>query len=645
MISKKSIDDVLDAANVEDIVGETVELKRRGSNLIGLCPFHGEKTPSFIVSPSKNIYKCFGCGKGGRSIDFLMDFQKMSFVEAIRYLAEKYNIELEETILTDDQKILIDERESFYLINEFAAKFYHNFATNTDYGKSVSMGYFLSRGLTKEMIEQFQLGFTPNEGDGLVKAATNAGFKLEKLQEIGLANKFGKDFFSNRIMFPIKNLRGRVAGFAGRIIEKNLKAPKYINSIESLIYNKRDILYGAFDSKQSIRQNDMCILVEGYTDVIGLHQFGISNVVATSGTSLTDEQINVIKRLTNNLLFLFDGDKAGINAALRGVEKVVTKDMNVRVAILPENEDPDSFIRKVESEEFNKFTSENSEDFIIFKAKFLISDSPDDPIHKAKNLHDLVDLIAQLPDPLKRSVYASEIAKLFETNVDVVLQEINKSFKRDLSKKGGESQRNIQSNFEFKVLKPQESESSQVSNLDLVQEKDIVRLLMSYGDQIVDEEKQTRLAELVIHTIDDVIDYFEDELVKSVIGECVDLINQNQFPSPNHWLNHENPKFKDLYIEFTASPYYYSPMWEERWQIYLYSQPMPDENFKMDAMQSILRFKLKKVNKIILENQEKIKTLPRDENYEDDILSLLEVDLILKRTRNEIAKKLNTVVL
>lgn len=645
MISKKSIDEVLDIAHVEDIVGETVDLKRRGSNLIGLCPFHGEKTPSFIVSPSKNIYKCFGCGKGGRSIDFLMEYQKMSFVEAIRYLAGKYNIELEESALTDDQKVLIDERESFFLINEFAADFYHKYATLSDYGKSVSISYFLSRGLTENMIEHFQLGFAPKEGNALVRAATSAGYKLEKLQEIGLANKYGKDFFTNRIMFPIKNLRGRIAGFAGRIIEKNIKAPKYINSIESLVYNKREILYGASEARQSIRKNNKCILVEGYTDVIGLHQFGIDNAVATSGTSLTDEQINTIKRLTPNLLFLFDGDKAGINAALRGVEKIVTKDMNVSVAILPDNEDPDSFVRKVGTEQFNSHLEEQSEDFILFKSRHLLAEGPDDPVHKVRKLHEIIDLVAQLPDPLKRAVYAREVARLFETNEEIIHSEINKSFRRDLAKQGGDEQKAHKSNFEFRVLKTEDSADEKKINLDLTQEKDIVRLIMSYGDQIVDEENQTKLAQLILHTIDDVIDYFEDELVKTIIDDCVELINNDKFPTPGYWLNHKNEKFKDLYIEFTTTPYYYSPMWENRWQIYLYSQPMPDENFKADAMQSILRFKLKKVNKIILENQEKIKSLPKDENYEDDIQSLLEVDLILKKTRNEIAKKLNTVVL
>lgn len=644
MISRKSIDEVLDVAQVEDIVGETVELRRRGSNLIGLCPFHNEKTPSFHVSPSKNIYKCFGCGKGGRSIDFLMDYHKMTFVEAIRYIATKYNIHLEETELTEDQKQVIDERENYFAINEFAASFYHKYALESDYGKSIAMTYFESRKINMESIKKFQLGFAPREGDEFVKAALKAGFDREKLMELGLMSKSGKDFFVGRIMFPIKNHRGRIAGFAGRILDNNKKLPKYINSIESPVYTKREILYGAFDARISIRQKDNCILAEGYTDIIGMNQYGIENVVATSGTSLTDEQIELIKRHSQNVLFLFDGDDAGVNAALRGVEKIITKDMNVRVAILPDKEDPDSYIRKVGHEKFTEFLEKNSQDFLLFKANISLSQVQNDPTGKSERLHEIIDLIAQMPDPLKRNVYASEMAALFDIDIEAIKDAIAKSLKVLFTKKGIENNKKNVSQGPLQLIHTEKGKEEKKS-FDLYQEKDIVRVLMAFGNMPVETDNPEPLGLFIVSNISDLLEFFDEELYKKIILEYIDLLEKGESITDKHWLNHENQEIRDLYISFTTTPYYYSHMWEERWQIHLYSQPMPDENFKEDAIQAIMRFRLKKLNKLIEKNQEMLKEMEKSGQSGADLITLLKADIFYKDLRNEVAKKMNTVII
>jgi DNA primase len=643
MIAKKSIEEVLETARVEEVVGETVDLKRRGSNLIGLCPFHGEKTPSFIVSPAKNIYKCFGCGKGGRPIDFLMEYHQMSFVEALQHLSSKYNIALEETELSKEQKEWIDERESYYLINEFAAKFYFSQAQESDFGRSVALGYCKSRGISKEMIEKFQIGFAPPEGNSFVDSATKEGFDLNKLKELGLVNKSNKDFFTNRIIFPIKNFSGKVVGFAGRIMEKTSNKPKYINSIESIVYNKREILYGAFDAKRSIRKEDSCILVEGYTDVIGLHQFGLSHVVATSGTSLTDEQIKLIKRQTKNILFLFDGDKAGLGAAKRGVEKIIAEDLNVRVAILPDREDPDSFMRKIGLEKFNAYLENQSQDFLLFTADLLMKEHKNDPIGRSEALREIIGLLGKISDPLKRVLYTKEIANLFDTPVETLAKEVNKvkqkaALKQNLEKSTYEDNKNLS-------IVGKEASVGIHSLNDEDQERDLTRILMLYGDQYMDDDKTICVGNFIIQNISDVLEYYENKLYQTIAIDCEDRLSNGLPLNEKYWLHHEAEEIRQLYISFSSTPYFYSPMWESRWQIYLYSQEQPEDNFKNDTLQSLMRFKIKKINTLIAINQEKIKNLENGENYETEIIALLEVDQILKKSRNVIAKKMNSVIL
>ncbi|HMQ91424.1 MAG TPA: DNA primase, partial [Flavilitoribacter sp.] len=389
MIANKTVQEVMEATKVEEVVQDFVTLKRRGVNLLGLCPFHNEKTPSFTVSPAKNIYKCFGCGKSGDGVRFLMDHEHYTFPEAIRHLARKYNIEIEEKALSPETLAEMQYTDSLYIVNQFAVEYYQHQLHETDLGKSVGLSYFKKRGFREDTMRKFGLGFAPEQGSALTDAAVKAGHTVDFLQKVGLTTQNQRDFFRNRVMFAIHNLSGKVIGFGGRILQKDVKAPKYINTPETEIYNKSKVLYGAFFAKQAIRQQDECILVEGYTDVISLHQAGIQNVVASSGTSLTTDQIRLIKRYTPNVKIIYDGDFAGIKAALRGVDLLLEQDLNVRIVLLPEGEDPDSYLQSVGAAVFSDYIADKSKDFVLFKADLLMKETAGDPIRRSEVIKDI----------------------------------------------------------------------------------------------------------------------------------------------------------------------------------------------------------------------------------------------------------------
>ncbi|MGB1217397.1 MAG: DNA primase, partial [Saprospiraceae bacterium] len=394
MISQKTIQEVVETAKVEDVVGDYVNLKRSGSSMKGLCPFHNEKTPSFMVSPGKNIYKCFGCGKGGDPIRFMMDHDAMSYPEAIRHLAGRYNIEIEELQTSQASKEEKRKLDDLHALNQYAHDHFIHQMWQTDYGKSIGLGYFKDRGFREETIKKWGLGFAPDKKNDFILRSTNDGYQLEQLQKIGLASKSGYDFYRGRVMFPIRNISGKVIGFGGRVLAKNAKTAKYLNSIDSEVYNKSRVLYGIHFARQPIRKVDECLMVEGYTDTIALHQAGIENVVAPCGTSLTPDQIRLVKRYTPNLTFLFDGDAAGKKAALRGLDMVLEQDMNVKVVLLPEGEDPDSLLQQLGSTKFEEFITRNKKDFILFKTDLLLEEAGNDPIKKAELIKDIVASIA-----------------------------------------------------------------------------------------------------------------------------------------------------------------------------------------------------------------------------------------------------------
>ncbi len=438
MISKETIEKVFDQARVEEVIGDFVQLKRSGSNMKGLSPFVNEKSPSFMVSPVKQIWKDFSSGKGGNSVTFLMEHEHFTYPEAIKYLANKYGIEVEETIVSNEDIEQANEKESMYLVSEFARDYFHKTMLNTDEGQAIGLSYFKERGFTKETIEKFQLGYSPDIWDAFTKEALGKAYKLEYLEKTGLTivkQEDGKTFdrFKGRVMFPIQSMSGRVLGFGGRILTNDKKAAKYLNSPESEIYHKSKVLYGIFQAKQAIAKQDNCYLVEGYTDVIQFNQSGIENVVASSGTALTPDQIRLVNRLTNNITVLFDGDAAGLRASIRGIDLILEAGMNVKVCSFPDGEDPDSFAKNNSYEVLKQYLDENSKDFIQFKADLLVKEANNDPIKKAELIRDMVQSISKISDQIKREVYIKECSRIMDISEDVLYNTLAQMLKKDIS--------------------------------------------------------------------------------------------------------------------------------------------------------------------------------------------------------------------
>ena len=480
MIKKSTIDQVFDAARVEEVIGDFVQLKKSGSNYKGLSPFTDERTPSFMVSPVKQIWKDFSSGKGGNVVAFIMEHEHFNYPEAIKYLAKKYGIEIEETEQTDEQKQLADERESMYLVSEFANKFFQKKLLKTEQGKAIGLSYFKERGFTNETIEKFDLGYSPDVWGAFTEEALKQGYQLEFLEKTGLTivkkqKKF--DRFKGRVMFPIHSMSGRTLGFGGRILTNEKKAAKYLNSPESDIYHKSKVLYGIYYAKQSIAKEDNCYLVEGYTDVIQMHQAGIENVVASSGTALTPEQIRLINRLTKNITVLFDGDAAGLRASLRGIDLILEQGMNVKVCAFPEGEDPDSFAKANTKEDIEAYLQQNSKDFISFKASLLFDQAQGDPIKKAEVIRDMVNSIAKIPDQIQQEIYLKECTRIMDVSEDVLystLAQLNAKNNKDSGRKTSTQKKN------FEVIKqPKEVRPKVDRQFEL--ERNIISLLLRYG--------------------------------------------------------------------------------------------------------------------------------------------------------------------
>jgi DNA primase len=457
LISQSTIDSVFETARVEEVIGDFVNLKRAGSNFKGLSPFSDERSPSFMVSPAKGIWKDFSTGKGGNSVKFLMEHSQFTYPEAIRYLARKYNIEIEETEQSDAEKAMTDVRESMYLVSEFAKEYFHKTLLNSEEGKAIGLSYFKERGFTNETIKKFSLGYSPETWDALTKEALGKGYKLEFLESTGLTiarEDRPFDRFKGRVMFPIESMSGRVLGFGGRILTNDKKAAKYLNSPESDIYHKSKVLYGIFQAKQSIAKLNNCYLVEGYTDVIQFHQAGIENVVASSGTALTPDQIRLVNRLTRNITVLFDGDAAGLRASIRGIDLILEEGMNVRVCAFPDGEDPDSFARKNSHDDLVAYLEENSKDFIQFKASLLMKEAKNDPIKKADLIRDMVVSISKIPDRIQREIYTQECARIMDISEQVLVSTLSQLIQKDIAE-ANKKQKQEQKPFEvFRNQKP-----------------------------------------------------------------------------------------------------------------------------------------------------------------------------------------------
>jgi len=482
VISKNTIDKVYDQMRVEEVIGDFVQLKRAGSNYKGLSPFSNERTPSFMVSPVKQIWKDFSSGKGGNAIAFLMEHEHFTYPEAIRYLAKKYHIDIEETQQSSEEKAQADERESLYIVSEYAQQYFQDTLFNTEAGKAIGMTYFKERGFTEETIQKFRLGFSPDEWTAFTDNALAKGYQLEFLEKTGLTIVNGDrkfDRFKGRVMFPIHSMSGRVLGFGGRILTNDKKQAKYLNSPESEIYHKSKVLYGIFFAKQAIAKADNCYLVEGYTDVIQMHQKGIENVVASSGTALTQDQIRLIHRLTPNITVLYDGDAAGLRASIRGVDLILEQGMNVKVCTFPEGDDPDSFARKTAYEDLVLYLENNASDFIRFKASLLMQEAQNDPIKKAETIRDMVESISKIPDLIKREVYVRECATIMDISEQVLFSTLAQILKKDFYE--GQKVERKQSTMQV-VQTPEETQKRTVNRLEVL-EHDLIKILLSKGNE------------------------------------------------------------------------------------------------------------------------------------------------------------------
>ncbi len=631
MISKSTIENVFESARVEEVIGDFVQLKRSGSNLKGLSPFVDEKSPSFMVSPVKQIWKDFSSGKGGNVVTFLMEHEHFSYPEAIKYLAKKYNIEIEETVQTNEDLAVANEKESMYLVSEFANKYMHNALLNTEEGKAIGLTYFKERGFTNDTISKFSLGYSPNSWDAFTNEALGNGYKLEFLEKTGLTIvKEDKQFdrFKGRVMFPIQSMSGRILGFGGRILTNDKKAAKYVNSPESEIYHKSKVLYGIYHAKQAIAKQDNCYLVEGYTDVIQFNQAGIENVVASSGTALTPDQIRLVSRLTKNITVLFDGDAAGLRASIRGIDLILEAGMNVRVCAFPDGEDPDSFAKKTPYDKLVLFLEENAKDFIQFKASLLMKEAKNDPIKKADLIRDMVISISKIPDRIKREVYLQECSRIMDISEDVLfntLAQIDKKDFSDTNKKFKEEQK------AFQVHKNEEVVAQTKIDIQDELERKIIEILLLYGnveeefeDVLIKANEEGELVEVkelntykVFNRI--YLSLQEDEIelanpvFQAIYSDIINYYNQAEKFEIEDYLKQINPEIANEVTSILMN--------EERevlhnWESQQIIVKLKDKTIGQYVTETILTLRWYWVNKIIEELKIEVSTKNSDDNSE-----------------------------
>lgn len=639
MIPKDTVDKIIDAAHVEDVVGDFITLKKRGANLLGLCPFHGEKSPSFTVSAVKGIYKCFGCGKSGNSVNFIMDHLKLTYPDALRWLAKKYNIEIVEREITPEEREQQTERESMLIVMQYAARYFTETMMNTDEGKSIGLGYFKERDLRDDIIEKFQLGYSLEERNAFTVAAVKNSYQPKYLAKTGMSiisNRYVEgneltqadlfDRYAGRVMFPIHDDGGRVVAFGGRTLSSDKKVAKYINSPETEIYNKSKILYGLWMGKRAIQDADLCYLVEGYMDVIAMHQVGIANVVASSGTSLTVEQIKSIHRFTKNIVVLYDGDDAGQKASNRAIPLLLEEGMNVKLLLFPDNDDPDSFSRKVTVQEFKDYLQNNTEDFLKFKAKKLTEESKNDPIKRAGVIKDIVESISLIPDNIIRSIYIRECSNIMEIEESILQLEVNKIRRKVAAKTGNtnylttESSTTPEDNLESELLIETKPEK-ETFNFDAEEERLLV-LLIKYGNILittqaedemdVEHELEITLGEFIVFELwRDGIAY-ENPLYQTVLDEYIEQLKAHRLPDVKHFLQSPNPLISSFAVNYVIDKHEVSPKWINFGVIV----PKEIDLAKKDAEKTLFSFKSRKLNSYINSIRESLKSLTYEEQLE-----------------------------
>lgn len=641
MIDHATIQRIIDTAEITEVVSDFVTLRRRGVNLLGHCPFHNEKTPSFTVSPAKGIFKCFGCGKGGNSVNFIMEHENLTYPEALKWLAKKYNIDVVETADSEEEKQLKDERESLMIVSAFAQRWFSRFLWEENEGRTIGLSYYHERGLRDDTIKKFELGYCPDGKSHFTEAAQKEGYKMEFLDKSGLSivrDDWVRDRFAARVIFPIHNIAGRVIGFGGRILKEDPKAAKYLNSPESEIYHKSNILYGIFHAKREISRSDKCYLVEGYTDVLSMHQAGIENVVASSGTSLTIDQIRLIKRFTPNVTIIYDGDAAGIKASLRGIDLVLEEGLNVKVLLLPNGEDPDSFAQKEGATGFQTFIRENESDFIRFKTNLLIKDAENDPIAKARLIADVIKSVAIIPDTITRSVYIKECSKLLNVNEEILYSEVRKQ-KR---KKHDESQQPV---FKEKnLLKPAEQVVTEYKTNELsIEEMEFLRFLLKYWkyplfEKEVEESDNTELisvGEYMLHEIetDDLV--AEHAVFQTVFFEMKNHLGDDSFDPGKFFINHPDHQVGQLATELLTEKHAESKLW---YRPGVFTEKTEDI-LDLITPRIIYEYKLRKIKNMLVEIENEI-NLASERNNFDEIIDLQGKYMNLKKVEKFLADQL-----
>jgi len=631
MIPKETIDQIFEAARVEEIVGDFVSLKKRGVNYIGNCPFHNEKTPSFTVSPTKGIYKCFGCGKGGNSINFIMEIEHYNYPEALKFVAKKYNIEIEEEEMTSEQVERANEKDSLFIVSNYAKEYFQDVLWNTEEGKSVGLSYFKERGFTEETIKKFELGYSPKAKDAFSKAAIKKAYDKEILVSSGLSliNESSDqivDRFKERTMFPIQSYSGRTLGFGGRAFNPNAKA-KYLNSPETLIYHKSKVLYGLNYSKNAIGKEGVCYIVEGYTDVISMHQNGIENVVSASGTALTLEQIKLINRLANNVVLLFDGDNAGIKATYKSINMILKEGMNVKIAAFPEGEDPDSFSKKLSTDDFKEFLTNEAVDFIDYKIKISDLNTIEDPTKITNIKRDIIESISCIPDSLNRSQYCKTFSKKLDIAENVLLSEVAKA----RANIGSFEQVGIRNTIsEQPAKKSKEKLSSEGKLMKL--EEEILRILINYGNETftTEDDEQESVAALIFSDLDADNIIFTNPGFHAMYSEIISVIEEKGIIDLQHFINHQNQEISQKAIDLISNKHSISNNWVDRHKIYTGRE---DEKIRKTTEKAILSLKKGHIDKQIKDLQLKIK----DGSIDTEGIKLLSH---LTQIKTQIAKSL-----
>jgi len=643
LIKPETIQTIVETAHVEEVVGDFVNLKKRGVNYIGLCPFHNEKTPSFVVSPAKGIYKCFGCGKAGNAVNFVMEHEHYSYPEALRYLAKKYSIEIEEEELTPEMQQELDERESMFTLNTFINSYFQDNLFNSEEGKAIGLSYFKERGFLEVTIKKFQLGYALDKWDDYSKHAVDNGFKKDILFKTGLSIDKGDkmmDRFRGRVMFPIHNLTGKVIGFGGRILNKEKSAAKYVNSPQSDIYDKSKTLYGIYFARNAILKQNKCYLVEGYTDVISMHQAGIENVVASSGTSLTVDQIKLIKRFTPNITILYDGDPAGIKASFRGINLILEQGLNVKIVLFPEGEDPDSFVRGHQTSEVEAFITTQAADFISFKARMLLEDTTGDPAARAGLIKDMVETIAHIPDQINRTVYIQECSSIMDVTEQTLVNELNKLLRKKYRKKIKATEQEVQD-----IAVKEEEVVREFDKLDMsFQERELIRLLLLYGDRTITEKDKETGEPLTVfvaqYVVNDLVKEdigFGNETLGKVFAVFKEALERNEVPRSSYFTNHPDEEIASLAIDLISSPYELSENWKKN-KIYVKTE---EDQLTVLTNSILLALKEKHISRQLKEIENRLKEV----TDEEETNTLINAYKLLKEVHQKINKHLERQIL